>query len=545
MPDRYSTELETLVVGLDGACRRVLDPLFDADDLPNLEKVFEGGATGTLESQIPPWTPSAWPSLYTGKNPGKHGIFGFLDFEGYDWNVVNASHNSERTLWEFAEYHDLTSVVVNAPVSYPPPDIDGAIVPGYLAPENPQCHPQGLLTDVKEAIGEYEVYASLESEKGASTDERVAEYRRHAEMRGAAFRYLAERFDPEFGFLQFQHTDTILHECPEDTEAVSTVYGAADQQLGEVLDTCDPDTVFIVSDHGLGPYQRRVRINDVLRDDGYVTAARGGDGMPTWASIRDDQLVDGENGTKSDRSLTEQAMGVGAAVGLTTQRVGRVLERAGLKDLVQRHVPVSFIRAASEQVDFQNSKAYARSRVECGIRINLEGREPNGVVAPEAYEDVREELIKRLSDLETPAGESVFEEVGPREEYFHGPHTDRAVDVVTVPRNFDYSVTTWLLGEHIADPDPPGWDHKRDGVLAAAGDGVDTSAQCSDAHIFDVAPTVLATLGLSRDERMDGQTLPFVDAPGERSYPPVETGHQTEIDDPEVEAQLADLGYLD
>lgn len=543
--NQFSTELETLVVGIDGACERVLDPLFAAGELPTLARIFEDGTAGTLESQIPPWTPSAWPSLYTGTNPGKHGVFGFLDFEDYDWSVVNASDVQERTLWEYADLHDLTSVVVNAPVTYPPPEIDGAVVPGYLAPENPQCHPAGLLDDIKDAIGGYSVYASLESENEASTEERVAEYREHARMRGAAFRYLADRFEPAFGFLQFQHTDTILHECPDDWEAVAAVYGAVDRQVGEILDACDPDTVFVVSDHGLGPYEQRVRINDVLRDVGYVSAARGGDGMPSWASIRDEQLKDGGPGTRRDRNWIEQAMAVGAAIGLTTQRVGGVLERAGLRDIVERHVPVSVIRAASEQVDFARSKAYARSRVECGIRINLEGREPEGVVSPEEYDAVREDIITQLSALESPTGEPVFEEVGFREEYFHGPQADRAVDVVAVPRDFDYSVTTWLMGDHFADPEPPGWDHKRDGVLAAVGDGIDTATNPTDAHIFDVAPTVLATLGIRRNERMDGKTLPFVDNPGEKSYPSFEPESEATVDDPDVEAQLADLGYLD
>jgi predicted AlkP superfamily phosphohydrolase/phosphomutase len=68
------TALETLVVGLDGACREVLDPLFAADATPTPERVFRAGTAGPLTSQVPPWTTSAWPSLYTGTNPGKHGV---------------------------------------------------------------------------------------------------------------------------------------------------------------------------------------------------------------------------------------------------------------------------------------------------------------------------------------------------------------------------------------------------------------------------------------------------------------------------------------
>ena len=545
MTDRPTTALDTLLIGLDGANFRVLDPLFESGELPHLARIFDNGVSGTLESQVPPWTASAWPSLYTGTNPGKHGVFGFLDFDGYDWDVVNASHLEERTLWEYLDHDDRTSVVVNAPVTYPPTDIDGAIIPGYLAPEDPECHPSGILDDVADAIGNYRVYASLESDDGATTAERVAEYRELAAMRGEAFRYLADRFDPEFGFLQFQHTDTVLHEFPEDRDSVGAVYGAVDEQVGAVLEATDPETVIVVSDHGLGPYEKRVRINELLRDEGFVESVQGGEGMPTWASIRNDRLVDGHDGGRRESGWIERVMATGASVGLTAQRIGTVLDRLGLKETVERHVPASLIRAASEQVDFPRSTAYVRSRVECGIRINLEGREPNGVVPQSEYESVRADLLDLLSGLEAPDGKPVFEEVAPREEYFHGPETERAVDVVTIPRNYDYYVTSWLMGEYFDEPEPPGWDHKRDGVIAAMGEGIETGANLGDAHLFDVAPTVLATLGLPRSERMDGHTLPIVEDTGKREYPSFDGTPMVSVEDDDVEARLANLGYIE
>ena len=148
------TSLQTLLVGIDAGCRSVLDPLFAEGALPNLRSVFEAGAAGPLESQIPPWTPSAWPSLYTGVNPGKHGVFGFLDFDGYDWDVVNATSVREHALWQLLDRHGLSSVVVNVPVTHPPRAFDGALVPGYTAPESPTCHPEGLLDDVRDAISQ-------------------------------------------------------------------------------------------------------------------------------------------------------------------------------------------------------------------------------------------------------------------------------------------------------------------------------------------------------------------------------------------------------
>ncbi|PSP75295.1 phosphodiesterase [Halobacteriales archaeon QS_1_68_20] len=539
------TQLRTLVVGLDAACRRVLEPLLDAGAVPTLSSLFDEGVAGPLQSQVPPWTASAWPSLYTGANPGKHGVFGFLSFDGYDWNVVDATHVREHTLWELAHHHGLTSVVVNGPITYPPQDVDGAIVPGYTAPEDPECHPPGLLDELRDEVGEYRLYPTTEGREDATRDERIAEYRDLARMRGGAFRYLADRFDPEFGFLQFQVTDTVCHELPGDERALRAVYGAVDEHVGEVLEASDPDTVMVVSDHGIGEYHTRFRVNEYLRDHGYVEAVRGGEGMPTWSTIRDDRLRDGADAEDAESDLIERALSAAARVGLTSQRVGAVLDRLGLLEPVRRRVPDGVIRAASEQVDFAASRAYVRSRVECGVRINLAGREPDGIVPGDEYEAVREDLIARLSAATTPDGDPVFDEVVPREAYFWGPEADRAVDVVAVPAGFRHYLTTWLLGDRFADPERPAWDHRREGIVAAAWAGVDEGESLGDPHLFDVAPTVLATLDLPRSDRMDGGVLPFAEPAGERTYPEVERGRRRGTDDAATKRRLSRLGYVE
>jgi predicted AlkP superfamily phosphohydrolase/phosphomutase len=540
--------METLLIGLDAACERVLDPLIEDGRLPVVERLLDDGVAGPLESQIPPWTPSAWPSIYTGVNPGKHGVFSFLDFDGYDWDVVNATDVRERTLWEILDDHGRSSVVVNAPVTSPPPAIDGAIVPGYTAPEDPDCHPDGLLDEIRAAIGDYRVYARDHPE---TSEGYVGAYRELIGMRGAAFRYLAETRDPDFGFVQFQQTDTVFHERPDDRAAVAAVYEAVDDEIGRILDECDPDTVMLVSDHGIGEYEGyEFRVNDFLAERGYVTTAKGGEGMPTWSTIADDSLKRGRAG-KADGgggggpTAAERAFAVAASVGLTSQRINRVLDRVGLAETVAAHAPAGLVRAASERVDFANSEAYMRDRIECGIRINLEGREPDGVVSRKEYEPLREALIRELRELTAPDGTPVFDEVGRREEYFDGPYAEDAVDVVTVPRDFDVMLSAQLRGEPF-DPTPmEPWNHKRDGIVALAGDGVDGSASLAGAHLYDVASTVLATFGVPYPERMDGRPLAPVADVGAERYEEYEPRASRTTDDAAVEERLADLGYLE
>ncbi|WIV66796.1 alkaline phosphatase family protein [Natrialbaceae archaeon AArc-T1-2] len=535
-----SEDLELLVVGLDAGCQPVLERLFEAGDAPTLRRLFEIGASGPLESQIPPWTASAWPSLYTGKNPGKHGVYDFLSFDGYDWDVVNATHVRERAVWELLSDHGISSVVVNVPVTHPPREFDGALVPGMTAPERPDCHPEGILEDVVETCGDYRVYP----QSGPEPDRSIEGYDRTIELRGKAFRYLLERFTPEFGFLQFQQTDSVFHERPGDWEAVSAVYRAVERELATTIETFDPENVLVVSDHGMGEVSgHEFRVNEFLRDRGYVATKSGGEGMPTWSRAWENDLLEGDDAGEHESTPLERAMELAATAGVTTQRVANALDRVGLKEPIGRRVPNDMIRAASEQVDFPHSRAYVRSKSELGVRINLQGREPQGVVPESAYDAVRAELVEQLSAVETPDGEPVFEDVAPRERYFEGPQLERAPDIVTVPAAFDNAVVAALSGERFADPVEP-WNHKRTGIVAAAGSAIDEDASLAGATIFDVAPTICSLLDVPVDAAMDGETLPIADPAETRQYPAYDPDPVTATDDAVVEDRLSDLGYL-
>ncbi|MFB6188270.1 MAG: alkaline phosphatase family protein [Halapricum sp.] len=534
----HECDVTTLVIGLDGACHTVLDRLDDGA-IPTLRSLLSTGASGPLVSQIPPWTPSAWPSLYTGMNPGKHGVFDFLAFDGYDWDVVNATHLRERPLWEILDRHGYRSVVVNAPVTHPPKAFDGTLLPGYMAPESPTCHPDGLFETIQDVLGEYRIYPDTSDGPDGYVDAVTS--------RGAAFRYLVGRFDPDFGFLQFQQTDTVFHDRPDDWETIDRIFRAVDTEIERTLDACEPDTVFVVSDHGIGPLGGvEFRVNDFLADQGFVRTVNGGDGMPNWSRVRDGALKTGrdESSLAARPSLASGVGSLAARAGITTQRVGTVLDRLGLADSIARVVPSSLVQAGSEQVDFPSSRAYMRSRTECGIRLNLEGREPDGTVAPEQYDAVRARLIEALQAVETPAGDPLFEAVLPREAVFDGPETDRAADVLVVPQAFDHFLSATIRGETFGEPTEP-WNHKRDGIFVAHGAAVDASRPLGDPTLFDVAPTVLATLGVPADERMDGRCLPIVDSPGRDQYSRPDRDERIDTDDQAVQRRLTDLGYIE
>ena len=84
-----------LIVGLDGATFDLMLPWIEQGALAATSgRVLRSGARSRLESTIPPITPCAWSSFMTGKNPGKHGLFDFIEPDGEDADFASRTPRS-------------------------------------------------------------------------------------------------------------------------------------------------------------------------------------------------------------------------------------------------------------------------------------------------------------------------------------------------------------------------------------------------------------------------------------------------------------------
>ena len=103
---------------------------------------------------------------------------------------------------------------------------------------------------------------------------------------------------------------------------------------------------------------------------------------------------------------------------------------------------------------------------------------------------------------------------------------------------------------------PPHW-HTLDGIIAATGGPIRSGAEIHGAGVLDVAPTILAMLGLPVAEDMDGRVLEemltdaFLSEHPVRQIATYETGPRGEAEaleseyDDEVLERLRSLGYID
>src|SRR6266496_232572 len=107
-----------LLIGWDGADWRILDPLLEAGALP-----------------IHSW--SAWPSFLTGVAPADHGVYDILESREGTRRQFPVSFRSirERTLLADLTAAEVETVMVNVPLTFPPPRIKGKLVAGGVLPK--------------------------------------------------------------------------------------------------------------------------------------------------------------------------------------------------------------------------------------------------------------------------------------------------------------------------------------------------------------------------------------------------------------------------
>jgi predicted AlkP superfamily phosphohydrolase/phosphomutase len=121
-----------LLVGIDGASPRVIEPLLAAGRLPNLAALARAGVWGPLRSRLPLASPRIWNTIATGKEPEKHGIRSFVRREGEHLELLLSSDRRAHALWNIASDAGLTVGVVNFWNTYPPERIRGVMVSDHL-----------------------------------------------------------------------------------------------------------------------------------------------------------------------------------------------------------------------------------------------------------------------------------------------------------------------------------------------------------------------------------------------------------------------------
>jgi predicted AlkP superfamily phosphohydrolase/phosphomutase len=537
----------TVVVGLDGLTFSVVDRLVAAGELPTFARLLRDGVRAPLRSTIMPNSFPGWTSCATGCNEGKHGIFMPLvrRADNFSMKAMDSTDVREKTVWEVLSDRGRRSIVVNDPCSYPPQVIDGGVVSGMTTPDTATdwTYPAALRDELLAAVPGYVVDVNL---YGKSRARILAELFESARERLRAALYLMRSREWDLFWVTFTESDRVQHRFwadqqpdhphhdPEFPTAVDDMYRLLDSALAELVEAAPEGArIVVVSDHGFGPFYCFFNTTGWLIDNGYTvqTASR----------------------TTMKRAL--ERFGLLEYATALYRRFRRLVEPAARHGIRKLRDEAEAVNSGPiyANVDWSRTTAYAT--LDGGVRINLRGREPHGVVAASEARGIAEEIKSKLSALRFPNGEPIFDTVCLADEAFDGPVADRGPDIVLPTRWGSYRGPT-SGNPYLSDRHRNSGEHGRYGVFVAYGPGIRKGVALEEARLVDVAPTVLFSLGEQPTVEMDGRVLVEVFEPDAYSQWSVDprgssakatyAGEGLSADEEAlVEERLRGLGYIE
>lgn len=542
-----------VVVGIDGATFDLIRPWVDEGKLPNFEQFLEDGVTSELTTTYPPLTAPAWVSFMTGCNPGKHGVYDFLKSDPESEEVVNYSSIQSPTLWEMLNSKSRRCGLVNVPVTYPPPDIDGHVISGTLSSSDPResCTPSSLIEELEEKTGTN--WWHRESFNFAPSKP-LEYFEGHLDYNKKLAKYsltMLEEYEYDFFMVLLDIVDSISHffwhymdeEHPyhenrgeEYSEAILRAYQFVDGFLGDLDELLPADTnVVLMSDHGFGPIDTMVNLNNFFMDEDLLRLKKS-------------------PGTLLKRSLR--------GLGINPTRLVRIAEFLGLDkvaSMLPKDLRNKIIGSMGSYSDINWLETVCYSRGHMG-QVHLVDRLKGD---PETYREARSRVAETLrNDLRDPeTGEQLVTEIKFREEIYDGPYLEDAPDLFLVMKDFQciayplFSGGSDLVIPHIQKGRYA--NHRMNGIFCGLGPAFRSGETLSEASITDLVPTLQFTQGVPVADHLDGEVLTGAFEESYRqgteleygsyegSVPP-STGSPDEPDGGQDEAieRLEGLGYL-
>jgi|Deesub1362A_J573_1020465.scaffolds.fasta_scaffold00240_41 predicted AlkP superfamily phosphohydrolase/phosphomutase len=501
---------KVIIIGLDGATFDLIKPWAKEGKLPTFKRLIEEGVHGELTSTIPYATIPAWPSFATGCNPGKHGFYDFFKqkYNSYELSVEMQPSRAVKqpTLWQILSQYNRTVAVINVPSTYPPTKINGYMITGMLTPPKARyTYPPEFEVELKKKIGEYNIFFSSLSAK--NPDVLIKDLEKTLEQRIKATQYLWIDKQPDFLMVVDNGTDRAEHELWRFLDPLNPLYKTnevkryenpllryyqiVDRALQKIIDLLDEDTVLIImSDHGQGPLRKFVNLNLFLIEEGFMRIKKG--------------IV-----SKLRYFLFNH--------GFTPHNLYNFLKKLGIEryasDRVSQQTRLFLLNKfffSTSDIDWSKTKAFA-SGVTGGITINMEGRQPKGIVKPgKEYEDLREELADKLKQLVDPdTGDKIVANVYKREEIYQGPYLSEAPDLIVTPNEgYEFFGMFGFSFNKVIEPTfGNSGAHRPNGLFMAIGKGIKKGFEIKGPTIIDIAPTVLHIFDVPVLTNMDGKVL--------------------------------------
>lgn len=508
---------KTFILGIDGGSWRILNKL----DLDGFRQLSAEGTTGKLTSSLPPITFPAWKCYSTGKNPGKLGVFGFvnLDREQNSTRQNDSTHFDSPEIWDYLSREGDRVGVVNMPTTYPPHNTNGVMISGPNSGDSDFVHPKEREKEFVN-MGYPPLSSGHRLAFKSGGDKTISTAKEIIESRFAVTRRLLTGEEFDFFNMTIYCTDPVQHHFWNQHEVFDT-YRYLDQELQALLNDLENDkadwNVIVVSDHGFQPIDDAVYLDTWLEQKGFL------------------QL---QQTTEADISLLQE-------IGITTGSIAGFIRSLGAERMVDI-VPEALVQWLSRSLPSDGGMSIVDSTDwERSDAVFLMGG--IYVLSEDRRSEIMNDLERKLLSFEDD-GKQVINKVHRTDKVYNGPYTDAAPDLIPLSDDFKllgFSSKGSLFNRRNA------WTaaHEMEGIFIGNGPAFQDRSDV-EIEIYDVAPTLLHAMNYPVPSDVDGEVREDVlSGNGEIQWrEPLsaqETKNSAGATQEDVRENLRQLGYIE
>jgi predicted AlkP superfamily phosphohydrolase/phosphomutase len=455
--------MKICVLGLDCAAPEIV---FGDGRLVNLPRLMGAGVYGRLESVIPPITVPAWMCMTTSQDPGSLGVYGFRNRSDHSYDKLSFANSASikaPAIWDHLAQQGKKSIIVGVPPNYPPRRVNGISVGCFLTPDtvkNDFTYPSRIKTEINALVGEYP--ADVKNFRTERKDWLKEEIFNMSRKQWQVSRWLLSEHEWDYfhfvdigldrmhhGFWNFFDSTHAQFEPGNPYQnAIPEYYMWLDKQIGTVLELLDRDTiVLVVSDHG-------------------AQRLDGGFAINEW------------------------------------------LIREGL--LVLEEYPTAITPFEKLRVNWRKTRVWSEGGYYARVFFNVQGREPQGVVASDEYGSFQDKIKARLEDLPDDKGVPMKSLVFKPKELYREVRNVAPDLIVHFGRLYWRSIGSVGHGKlHVQENDtgPDACNHAQHGVFILAAPNCPLHGEYEGARLLDIAPTLLDLAGYQVPESMQGRSI--------------------------------------
>ena len=509
------------IIGIDSVPVWIIKAACKKYKLAGFQRFFDSGFIGTMESTLPPVTAAAWPSIYTGTSPGRHGVMEFFSIDkDYSKRLMYYDSDKNRPFWSVLSDKGLKSLVITpAMVLKPTSDMNVDLITGFPLPPKYNSVRLEKAADKVGFYGEENVEGLIKDGK-MSLEDGSKVYKKSVKKRIELAKALIGAVDYDLAFICFTETDRIQHYSLGSGIDTALKYNI---MLLEEIDAFitwiykrissrkEDAAIMIVSDHGAQGLKKKFLINTWMIKNGFAR-------LKPEVEQQVNEMLSGrsrkELGGTIKYRLRERLVGTGAE---------RIYEKmpGSLKKLAAKSMDTGltinkdrgYVRVHDlnfDNFDMRNTKAFgAISTNPVGMIWINDDRFEKPCVSKRERKKLKSTMVKMLSSEAGFYGGRLVKKVYDGDRYYGNTKKFIYPDILILLNN-GYGADTFNFSKDklFIDPDPIlNGDHTEDAMFGILGRKIDTrKMKTVSIGICDFAPTVYKYFGCNTKD-MDGKSL--------------------------------------